>query len=130
MERGMSLSTFTSVAVLALILITGLVVDGGAQLSAERRAEVLAAEAARAGTDAAAPYRLVGADGNQAAAAAARDVLSRHRDVASQVEVDASGLLTVRTQITTKPVFLSLVGLNELHGDGSATAELRRRSGT
>ena len=47
-QRGVSLSSFFAVVVLALLLVAGLVVDGGAQAVAARRAELVASEIGRA----------------------------------------------------------------------------------
>ncbi|MFT4297143.1 MAG: hypothetical protein QM582_17205, partial [Micropruina sp.] len=59
-ERGQALSAFLVVAVMALLLISGLVVDGGRKTAADRRAELTAAAAARSAVDATAAQRQVG----------------------------------------------------------------------
>lgn len=60
-QRGLSLSPFLVILLPALLVMIGLVVDGGAQAAAARHAERVAASAARAGSDAAAADRLSGA---------------------------------------------------------------------
>ncbi len=49
-ERG-SLTVFTAVVAVSLLLVSGLVVDGGAYLAAQRSAVDLAEQAARQGAD-------------------------------------------------------------------------------
>lgn len=123
-RRGLSLSTFVAVVLVCLFLMAGLVIDGGAQVSAERRAQVVAAQAARAGADAAAAQRLAGGSGVPAAIAAANTVLSS-QGVSGEVQVSA-GVLTVTTSVTTPTVFLSLLGQSAVIGHGRASAVLIR----
>ena len=121
------MSAFVAVVMLALILVAGLVVDGGQQAAAHRRAEVVAARAARAATDASAPYRLVGSDGSAAALAAAREVLAASEGVVGHAEVVDSGRLEVVTTVPCPTVFLSVIGIDSLDASGRAVAELRER---
>lgn len=123
-ERGLSLSTFVAVVLVCLFLMAGLVIDGGAQVSAERRAQVVAAQAARAGADAAAAQRLAGGSGISEALAAADQVL-KAQGVSGQATVSA-GVLTVTTSVTTPTIFLSLVGQSSVQGRGRASAVLIR----
>ena len=62
-ERGLSVSVLVCLLVPVLLLCAGLAVDGAGQAAANRRAEAVAAQAARAGMDAAAPLSLAGRDG-------------------------------------------------------------------
>lgn len=127
-DRGASLSVFVAVVVAVLLLLTGLVVDGGAKTAADREAEVAAAQAARAGADAAARHRLVGRDGSAAAVAEARSSLASHTDVSvGEVRMDASGRLVVTTTRTVPTMFLGLIGIEQLTGHGQAEADLLRR---
>lgn len=123
-QRGVSLSSFFAVVVLALLLVAGLVVDGGAQAVAARRAELVASAAARAGADATAASRLAGEKTDVAAAVtAARQVLSASEDVTGDVEVVASRI-RVTTTSGADTVLLSLIGIPRLDAHGSAEAEL------
>jgi hypothetical protein len=124
-QRGQALSVFVAVAVLALLLVCGLVVDGGAQAASTRRAETAAALAARAAADATAARRLAGAapDLGQAIAAARR-VLDTYPDLTGQVRLVPGGV-EVSTAAQVETVFLSLIGIDALAATGSATAELR-----
>jgi len=123
-ERGLSVSTLVTAVMAAFFVVCGLVIDGGAQVSAERRAQVVAAQAARAGTDASALQRLAGVDRSASAVRAAQAVLERSAGVTGAVTVSA-GRLTVHTHSESRTTFLSLVGVDRLAADGSATAELR-----
>ena len=123
-ERGLSLSAFVAVSVLALLLVAGLVVDGGAQAVASRRAEFVAAAAARAAADETATARLAGQRPEAAAAiSAARHVLADSGDVTGDVQL-AGGRVVVTTTSGVDTVFLSLIGITRLNGRGSAEAEL------
>jgi hypothetical protein len=120
----MSLSVFVAVTVLALLLIAGLVVDGGAQAVASRRAEFVAAAAARAAADETAAARLAGQRAEVGAAiTAARQVLADSGDVTGEVRL-AAGRVFVTTTSGVDTVFLSLIGITRLDGHGSAEAEL------
>jgi len=120
----MSLSVFVAVSVLALLLVAGLVVDGGAQAVAARRAELVAAAAARAAADSTATARLAGNRPDVSAAiVAARQVLTGSEDVTGEVHL-AGGRVVVTTAAGVDTVFLSLIGITRLVGHGSAEAEL------
>lgn len=123
-ECGQALSTLVAVSVVGLLLMCGLVVDGGAQAEAGRRAQLAAALAARAAVDDTATARLAGTTPQTGRAiAVAHQVLAAHgvegevRFVAGRVEVQTS------TRVNT--VFLSLIGIDTLGAGGTATAELR-----
>jgi Flp pilus assembly protein TadG len=120
----MSLSVFVAVSVLALLLVAGLVVDGGAQAVAARRAELVAAAAARAAADDTATARLAGQRAEAGSAiAAAQQVLTDSRDVTGDVRL-VGGRVVVSTTSGVDTVFLSLIGITRLVGHGSAEAEL------
>lgn len=123
-ERGASLSALVSVVVVAVFLVAGLVVDGGAQVAAHRRAEVVAAHAVHSGTDASAAERLVGRDGSAPALAAARAVLAAE-GLDGEVTVDA-GVLTATTRARSATTFLGLLGVDHLEATGSASARLQQ----
>ena len=122
-ERGMSLSTMFAVAVLALLLVAGLVVDGGAQAEASRRAELGAAAAARAAADETATARLAGKAVDAGAAIAVAQRVLDEAGVAGSVTLSA-GRVRVTANAEVSTVFLSLIGINQLVAKGSAEAEL------
>ncbi len=122
-ERGASLSALVAPVMLAIFLVAGLVVDGGAQTQAHRRAQVVAAHAVRSGSDASAAGRLVGADGTAPALATARAVLA-DEGIDGQVTME-SGVLTVTTNTWSETTFLGLLGVHRLEAHGRASAELR-----
>jgi hypothetical protein len=122
-ERGQALSVFVAVSVLALLLVCGLVVDGGAQAQAARRAQTAAGLAARAAIDTTATARLAGSEPEPGqAVAAARRVLAAHQ-VEGEISLRA-GRVEVRTSTRVETIFLSLIGIDTLGATGSATADL------
>jgi len=106
------------------MVVIGLVVDGGAQVAASRRAERVAAAAARAACDDTARARLSGATVNPSQAiAVAQRTISGSEGVTGDVQV-SSGRVVVHTKVVTKTILLSLVGIGELSATGSAEAAL------
>ncbi|MCW5952665.1 MAG: hypothetical protein KIT69_10435, partial [Propionibacteriaceae bacterium] len=106
------------------LLMCGLVVDGGAQAEAARRAQSAAAMAARSALDSTATARLAGAEPEVGkAVAVARQVLAAH-GVEGDITLRA-GQVEVTTTAQVETVFLSLIGINTLRATGSATAELQ-----
>lgn len=124
-SRGLSVSVLVCLLIPTLLLCAGLAVDGAAKAGADRRAEAVAAQAARAGSDAAAPALLEGRDGAGIASAAALRTVAGHPGVAGEVFVRPDGSLQVSTSTTVATVFLGLVGIDQLPGRGQATVELR-----
>jgi hypothetical protein len=123
-QRGMSLSPFIAVVVPALLVMIGLVVDGGAQAAASRRAEWVAAAAARAATDDTAAARLAGQTPDNAhAIAVARRIIEVEPGFSGEVSV-AANRVVVHITTTTPTVLLSLIGIQQLTASGSAEAEL------
>lgn len=123
-ERGQSLSAFVALVMVALLLGAGLVVDGGAQSAASRRAEQAAAQAARAALDATAPTRAAGVAPDVAAAVRAGEDALGAAGVSGSVRVTA-GRVRVETQTSVPTVVLSLIGVRTLSARGSAEADLR-----
>lgn len=124
-NRGLSISVLVCLLIPALLLCTGLAVDGAAKAAADRRAEAVAAQAARAGMDAAAPVLLGGGDGGPSAVSAARGVLAGHPGMQGQVSFEPGGTLRVTTSTSVATVFLGLIGIGELPGRGQAEVMLR-----
>lgn len=123
-QRGMSLSPFIVGILPALLIMIGLVVDGGAQAAAQRRAEGVAASAARAAADDTAAARLAGGTLDVPhAIARAQSVIAERPGVDGDVTV-ADGRVSVRTRIAVPTALLSLIGVHELAAHGSAEAEL------
>lgn len=123
-ERGQSLSVLVLVVVTALLLVAGLVIDGGAQSTAARRAEQAASEAARAAIDAGAAARAAGRAAHVGAMVAAGRSVLTDRGVEGSVTVTA-GRVRVETATRTETVFLGLIGIDALAATGSAEADLR-----
>lgn len=123
-ERGQSLSLLVLVVLTALLMVAGLVIDGGSQSRATRRAEQAASEAARAAIDAAVPAWAVGVTPDPVVMTTAAQRLLAERGIDGTVQIDGSRVVVgTRAQVPT--VFLSLVGINSLPANGSAVAEVR-----
>lgn len=123
-ERGVALSAHVVVVIFALLAVAGLVIDGGAKISALRTAESAAAQAARAGADAGATSRAAGTPLDLAAVQAAASGALAARDVQGDVRIEA-GRVTVTTHTSAPTVFLSLIGVGQLTATGEASADLR-----
>jgi hypothetical protein len=126
-ERG-GLSLMLVILFVALAGLAGIVVDGGAKLTADENAVALAQEAARAGAttvDQSAAY----ASGSfvvsqQQALAAARSYLIGAGYDRYSVAADGSRAIRVSVTITEPTRFLSLIGMDSFTCTGSATASL------
>jgi Flp pilus assembly protein TadG len=116
------------VAVLALLIAVGLVVDGGQKLRSTQRVDDVAAEAARAAVLSVQPGSTVRGlaprTDNAAAVRAAHDYL-RAAGVAGVVQV-SGGQVQVATTSTFTPSFLSVIGLGPQTVTGMADARLAR----
>jgi hypothetical protein len=126
-ERG-QLTLFVVFATLALVILAGLVVDGGYVLAARRRAIDDANGAARAGAAALAPaaYRAQGAvvlDGD-AAVGAAQEYLAAAGHIGT-VGVDGDRV-SVRLRFAQPLSLLRLVGMDAVTVTGRGEARLVR----
>lgn len=121
----MSLSVLVMLWIGALIIVAGLVVDGGQQVTAARRAESAAAGAARAAADAGGTYRLAGRNDPGAGLAAARAYLAGSGEVTGTVTL-SNGVVRVEARSSRPTIFLSILGIAEVRGTASAEADLVR----
>lgn len=122
--RGVSLSTFVVVVFAARIMVAGLVVDGGQKVTATRRAESIAATAARAGADAGATGTIGGTGLGASAVTVAQGYLNGTPGVVGSVRV-VGGRVVVTTEVTEPTIFLSLLGVTSVTGRGESVQELR-----
>ena len=127
-ERGQT-SMFVLLLLPALIIMIGLVVDGGQKTRADQAAQTAAVAAARAATDAASTEQLGGRPGTASAARAARSYLSQ-AGVTGTVQVAGGGRVTITTSSTVPTQFLSLIGINTVEGRGHAESILIPSVGT
>ena len=122
-DRGSAIAAYMLVMAVVLFAFAGLVLDGGAALTARGQAADTAQQAARAGADALDSGSLrsgaLQAD-PAAAAAAARAVLSA-AGVDGQVEV-AGSQVTVTTHVSRPTAILSMVGVGEVGGSATYSA--------
>ncbi len=125
-----SVTLFVCIAVVGLMVMVGLVVDGGAKVRALQRADRLAAEAGRAGGQAIDVSAAIAGDAptlSPQAAVHATQAYLRANGVSGTVSVtDAGRALVVDVTTTTETVFLGLIGINTLTVHGSARVVLVR----
>lgn len=130
-ERG-SVSLFFVMVTLALLVVIGLVVDGGAQIRNRQRADTSAQEAARAAGQAVNPAAAINGDGAQlqlgTAQAAAQQYLA---SAGVQGNVTATGGTTVHVHTTTtySPAFLGVIGVGSLSASADADVRVVRQLG-
>lgn len=122
------MSLLLVVAVLAMLIAVGLVVDGGQKLRATQRADDAAAEAARAAVLTVQPGATVRGltprvDSAAAVRAAQADLTAG--GVTGSAHITA-GRVTVTTSVSFLPSVLSLIGLGRQTIAGRATARLAR----
>jgi hypothetical protein len=122
-ERGQSISLFVLVIMSALILTTGLVIDGGQKITATSRAESAAAGASRAAGNAAATQQLGGGNASSAAVIAAKTYLAGQPGVQGTVSI-TNGIVVVATSAQEPTIFLSVIGIGSIVGRGSARANI------
>jgi Flp pilus assembly protein TadG len=126
-ERG-SVTLFAAITVAGLLVLVGLVVDGGGKVRAAQRASRVAAEAGRAAGQqidvrAALEGSALRVDVPPAVEAARRYL--RAAQVDGQVLVSSDRRrITVEVTTSERTVFLGLVGISELTAHGSADVEL------
>jgi Flp pilus assembly protein TadG len=127
-DRG-SVSVFFVVAAIAMLVLIGLVVDGGGKIRYLQRADAAAAEAARQGGQAIEAAPAVQGQGVQvdaeAARVAAQDYLNK-AGVDGSVTIAGGSTLEVQTSMTYTPIFLSLVGVTGMPVTGRASVRLAR----
>jgi hypothetical protein len=126
-ERG-GLSLMLVVLFVALVALAGIVVDGGAKLTADENAVALAQEAARAGAttvDQSAAYSSGSfVVSQQQALEAARSYLNGAGYDRFSVAPDGSRAIRVSVTITEPTRFLALIGVDSFTCTGTATASL------
>jgi hypothetical protein len=122
-ERGQSISLFVLVIMSALMITTGLVIDGGQKVAATSRAESAAAGAGRAAGNAAATQQLGGADSGGAAVLAAKSYLAGQPGVVGTVSI-SNGVVSVATSANEPTILLSVIGISSVAGRGSARVNI------
>lgn len=126
-ERG-SLAVFTVVIAAALVILLGVVVDGGAKLHAMQSAQATAREAARAGGQAVQASAVIrGQDpvADPAQAVAAAQAYLAAAGAPGSVEV-AGDSLVVTAEESWSPTFLGAIGIGPQTETGQADARLVR----
>lgn len=126
-EAG-SVTVFLAISVLGLLLLVGLVADGGAKLRATQRADAVAAEAARAGGQALdVPGGIAGSGtrvDRSTAVVAATSYLRQAGHTGTVTISDDRTRLEVDVTDTQPTAFLSLIGISALTVTGHAEANL------
>lgn len=126
-DRG-SVTVFFAITAVGMLLLLGLVADGGAKLRATQHATTVAAEAARAGgqaldTAAATAGTTGHVDRTQALQAAQHYLTAAGATGTVAVSADRTRL-TVTVTRTAPTAFLSLIGIDQLTVTGHAQAVL------
>lgn len=131
-ETG-AVTLFVALAVTGLLVLLGLVVDGGAKVRAAQQADRLAAEAARAAGQAIDLAAVLGGDAirvdRRAAQAAAEEYLARSGGRGRAAVSGDGRTITVTTRASVPTVFLGLIGISEVDVTGRAEAVLVHREG-
>ncbi len=125
-QRG-SLTLFAMVLMLGLLAMAGLVVDGGAKLTAQRRADNEAEQAARAGAQAVDAASLRGPQAATLSPGAARSSALAYLAAAGYPNaVVTVGADTINVQVALRrpTVILGLIGLRSIAVTGSGRARL------
>ena len=125
-----SVTLFLAITVSGLLVLLGLVVDGGAKIRAVQHADAVAADAARAGGQAInVPAAITGAAPTvdaRAAVAAANATLRRAGVTGTVGVTDAGQSLDVEVTTTTRTIFLGLIGITTMTVHGHAHVTLVR----
>ena len=124
-DRG-SITAYLLIMTVALVVLAGLVLDGGAALTAHGTAADTAQQAARAGADALDEQSLrasapAGLTTNPAAAREAAAAVLAAADVTGDVTVTGS-TVTVTARATKPTAILAIVGIDQVGGAATATA--------
>ncbi|MFC9486578.1 TadE/TadG family type IV pilus assembly protein [Streptomyces hydrogenans] len=131
-DRG-SMSLYFALVAVALLMVMGLLVDGGGALNAANRATSGAQEAARAAGQQLDVAQAMEGDAitldPDAAVAAAQDYLSA-AGLQGSAEITGDGRsLTVHVQDSYTTYFAQFVGVGTIHVTGTATAHLQTQAG-
>jgi hypothetical protein len=122
-----SVTVFVAVTMLGLLVLCGLVVDGGAKLRATQQADRIAAEAARAAGQAVDPAALVAGDVtvDRAAAVESAQGYLAAAGVSGTVALSPDGTaIEVDVVVAAPSVFLGLVGIESFSVTGHGRAVL------
>jgi predicted extracellular nuclease len=121
-------SIFVAISVVGLLLIIGLVADGGVKVRAIQQADALAAEAARAAgqvIDVPAAVQGSAVRVNRQGAHDAASAFLAAAGVRGTVTVAPDGeAIQVTVTITRPTVFLSLIGITQVSATGHASVTL------
>ncbi|MGW9613254.1 pilus assembly protein TadG-related protein [Streptomyces sp. NA13] len=127
------MSLFFAVTTVAILMVMGLLVDGGGALNAANRATSIAQEAARTAGQQLDPAQAI--EGTaitidpDAATGAAQDYLAAAH-VTGNVEItDGGQSITVTVHDTYNTLFAQFVGKGTIHVTGTATAQLHTQAG-
>lgn len=131
-DRG-AVTLFVAIAMVGLMVLAGLVVDGGAKVRAAQRADRVAAEAARAAGQAIdLATVLEGSElrvDRRAALRAAEAYLASAGVSGSARVIDGGAGISVSTTTSAPTVFLGLIGVPRLTVEGAAQVSLVQSMG-
>lgn len=125
-----SVTLFFTITVIGLLLMVGLVADGGAKVRGIQNADALAADAARvAGQSINTTTAIPGNPptvNRSTAIRAATTYLTRHGATGTVTITNGGRTVSVETTATVHTVFLSLIGISTFTVHGHAGADLVR----
>jgi len=125
-ERG-SLTLMLAVLMVSLLVLAGLVIDGGRKLTESEGAYAIAQEAARAGAgmvNRSAAYRSGTFEVDSAQAVAAARAYLAAAGYRGSVSVSGADRIRVTVTVTEPTVALSLIGIDSMTSTGTAVASL------
>lgn len=126
-DRG-SAALWLALVMIGLLMMAGLVLDGGAAIGAREQAADAALQAARAGADALSAPALRSGSGSPglsadpAAAASVAGALLTAAGITDYSVSVAGNTVTVTAHASKPTAILSAVGIDEVHGGATATA--------
>lgn len=125
-ERG-SVTLWAVIITTAVLMIMGLVVDGGAQLRATQRADQVAREAARAAGQAVSGDPILGRPGLVDVTRGRQAATAYLAAAGVPGDITVTGAtITVTTRVEFTPVMLSAIGVGSITVTGRAEAEAKQ----
>lgn len=120
------MSLVLAVLMVGMLMMAGLVIDGGAAIAAREHATDVAQQAARAGADALSPDSLrtgtpAGLRTDPVAATAAADRVLSAAGITGE-ETVSGDTVTVTAHVRRRTAILSAVGISNADGSGTASA--------
>lgn len=127
-ERG-SVTVWLAMFSLVVLVMIGLVVDGGGKVRTQQRAQDLAAQAARIAGEQLQPDLAISGQAALVQTSQARRAAQTYltaAGVTGTIIIRANRTITVQVADHYQPVFLNLIGVGRLDVTATATAQINR----